>query len=288
MPQNDKPKQHIIATLGNSIQTLLQNQSLLKPYLVSIFIQLLILEILFFATRFPLKILFEKIIRYVWGIQYIHYPWNLTLISPALQQIQILFFIFVSSFLIATATSLLNDINENKTPKPLAAAKNLLPLYLHIILLAALSYCFVWVLYQGYGLIYHRALMIGAKTGWKFILKAVIIFGTPYFNLILGALTTTLIAYAPAAIAIDRKKILSALKINFGLLRHSFLLSFGLILIPYLCFIPILFLRSIAAITMIPEMTVWVLVVSIIAMVAIDAVVYTALATVYLLNKEDR
>ena len=144
------------------------------------------------------------------------------------------------------------------------------------------------MLYQGYGFIYKRALLIGAKSGWKFIIKALIVFGTPYFNLVLGALATTLIAYAPAAIAIDGKKIFSALKTNFALLRRSFLLSSGIVLIPYLCFIPILFLRSIVTIAAIPELTVWALVLSVIVMVAIDAVVYTALATIYLLNKEDR
>ena len=60
-----------------------------------------------------------------------------------------------------------------------------------------------------------------------------------------------------------------------------------MIAIPSLFFVPILLLRnSLEAFSYIPEITVMALVFSIFITVMIDAVIYTALTTFYLLKKE--
>ncbi|MDE2028896.1 MAG: hypothetical protein KGJ11_10200, partial [Candidatus Omnitrophica bacterium] len=60
-----------------SVLTLLSRHPVIfYPLVISIFLQLLALEILFFAPRPPLSVFFGPLISRVWGPAYVHYPYN--------------------------------------------------------------------------------------------------------------------------------------------------------------------------------------------------------------------
>jgi len=58
MPLKKVPR-HLIPLLKGSVDTFVNNPIILLPFLTIAFIQLLILEILYFSPRFPLSVFFN-------------------------------------------------------------------------------------------------------------------------------------------------------------------------------------------------------------------------------------
>ena len=165
--------------------------------------------------------------------------------------------------------------------------KQALGAYIYLIIAAVLSFLLVLLLFKGYGLIFRRAYQIRSTTGLYFWIKSVVIIGAPYFNLILSVLATTIFAYFIPAIMIDKKKIIGAFMSNFKVLFHSFFTTFFVVLLPSLLYVPVLLLRgNLNFGPSFPEINAVLVIVSIIVMFAIDAIVYTAITTNYLLKKE--
>ena len=163
-----------------------------------------------------------------------------------------------------------------------------IPLYPHITVVSFLSYALVMFFFKLYEPVVNRAYMIHSQSGIFFLIKQVVILGTPYFNLFLSVLANTILAYVLPIIVIEKKKFWTAIILNFKALWRSFGLTLLLITIPALFFVPILLLRSsLAAIELMPEIGLWALVLSTFVTVTIDAVVYTAITTAYLLEKEN-
>jgi hypothetical protein len=134
-----------------------------------------------------------------------------------------------------------------------------------------------------------RAWEISSTQGVYFMIKTAILEAAPYVNLLIGILITALFAFVFPIIAIDKKKIFSAIGLNFKYLWGSFWFMFLLVLIPTIFYLPILMLRNNIAMivqTTFPEARALIYVVSIFVTMFIDATVYTAVTTYYLLKKE--
>jgi len=82
-------KIHPIRLLRESVNSYIANPIILIPFLTIAFIQLFILEILYFAPRYPLRVFFGPIIERFWGEGFLHYPFYLTVIPKIFQLIQI-------------------------------------------------------------------------------------------------------------------------------------------------------------------------------------------------------
>jgi len=81
--------------LRNSIDLLFKNPQILYPFGVLAFIQLLLMEVLFFSTRFPLVKVFGPIIERLRGAVFLRYPFNFDLISSVFQDFQPIIFIVI-------------------------------------------------------------------------------------------------------------------------------------------------------------------------------------------------
>ena len=77
------------ALLRGSVDTIVTNPVILIPFLTIAFVQLLALEILYFAPRFPLSAFFNPLIRTLWGGEFVHYPSNLMILPILFQKIQV-------------------------------------------------------------------------------------------------------------------------------------------------------------------------------------------------------
>ena len=90
-------------------------------------------------------------------------------------------------------------------------------------------------------------------------------------------------------IVLENKKVWSALRLNFRYLKGCFGLMFAVVLLPTLFYVPVLFLRNnvpLAANYRVPEMQAVLMLTGIVATLFIDAIIYTAATTYYLLMKE--
>ncbi|MFT5169844.1 MAG: hypothetical protein ACI9E5_001379 [Candidatus Omnitrophota bacterium] len=277
----------IFQSLSNALHTLMAHPIILAAFVVIAFLQFFILEFLYFIPRYPLNIFFEPIITKLWGVQYLHYPLNIVLLPKLFHYTQAPFYLFVSSFLTGVAIKTIVKINNDEKVSFGKTFKETLGSYVHIFVGALFTFLCILAFSQFYEVCINRAIIIRSMSGKFFLLKRFIIDGAPYVNLVASVIITTLFAYVIPIIVIDKKKVVAAIIGNFKVLMKAPLYTFMVILIPSLLYVPILLLRSSTQINMaMPEMSVIMLVLSIIIMVAIDAIAYTALTTYYLIQKE--
>jgi len=277
-----------IPLLRSAVTTLLEHKIIFFPFCVIAFLQLLILEILYFAPRYPLNTFFGPLIRRIWSENYLHYPFNLTLLPKFFQDVQTPVYIFVSSFLIAMAIAIIVSINNDKKVEMSKIAKESWGAYVHVVIASIIIFFAVIAMGKVFGLVFNRALLISAQGGIKFWIKQVILLGAPTINFLISIFVATVFAYVLPIIVIDKKKIHSALLLNFKTLWGSFWFTFLVVLIPSLLYFPILLLRSTTSLgDAMPDLRVLFLVLSIVVMVCIDAIIYCALTTHYLLGKEN-
>lgn len=284
-----KSQKQIIPLLRESVNFFVANPIILFPFITTAFIQLFILEIIYFAPRFPLVHFFGPLIHRMEGEAYLHYPQHLLILPKWFQTAQYFLFIFVSSFLIAVAIEIIKNINNNKKVTFPNALRAVLPQYVHICLAAILTFFVFYALSKLQGLIMGRALQIRSDAGIFYMVKAIVLSGAPYFNLLIGTFTTAVFAFVLPIIVIERKKILQAITLNFKYLWGSFWFIFFVILIPMLFYVPILLLQgnlsSIASRTF-EEIRLLSPAISIVVLTLIDAAVYTAITAYFLLKKE--
>jgi len=252
------------------------------------FVQLFIIEILYFSPRYPLNVFFGPIISKIWSPAYLEYPLNFLLLPKMFQYSQMPIYIFVSSFFIAVAVGIIAAINADQKVNIGAIIKKTFSSYVHLIVAAIISFALVAVLFKLFGLVFTRAAQIRSTTGHFFMIKSIVMGGAPYFQLLLSIFATTLFAYVIPAIVIDNKKVFSALMVNFKSLKGAFWFTFFIVLTPSLLFMPILLLRnSIPLDFFAPELRLMTLVFSVFVMVLIDAIIYTAVTSFYLVKKEE-
>lgn len=281
---------HPIALLRAAVETIFSNPLIFYPFTLIAFIQLLILELLYFSPQFPLSVFFAPIIKTLWGEAFLHYPFNFLLLPKLFQYAQNFVFIFISSFLIGMAVSIIATINMEKKAKAGVAFKQVFPAYVHIFLSSLIMFSIFYGFSFLYELLLLRAARIQSQQGVFYILKKLIIESAPYVNLLITVFVTTLFAFVIPIIIIERRKIFSALILNFRHLCKSFIFIFAVVLIPTLLYLPVLLLRSNFSLETggNQEIGILLIVFSIVIMVIIDAVVYTAVTLHYLLKQENK
>lgn len=277
----------IFPLLKASVDTILSNRIIFLPYINIIFVQLLVVEILYFSNRYPLITFFGPIIRTIWKENFLHYPLNLLLLPELFQQVQIPLFIFVNSFFVAASIGIISSLNNAKRVHLKNIYQDAFKAYVYLVIVAVLSTGLLLLIFKLYVVVYHRAEMIRSTSGIFYILKRIVMEGAPYFSLMGSVLVTTLFAFVAPVIMIEKKKIFAALFINFKMVFKYFWTILGVVFIPTFVFIVVLLLRnSLPNDLSVPEIRLWTLVGSIILMAVIDAVINTAVTTFYLLDKE--
>ncbi len=289
MAKKDFHKQ-LFPLLKTSIDTFASHPIILYPLCVTVFIQLLVLEILYFSPRFPLVVFFGPVIRH-WGDAYLHYPLNFVLLPKLFYYAQTFIFIFIGSFLNAVTILLIAAVNNDRKLSIGAAIKECLPSYVHIFIAAVMYFCF----FMGFISVYHwsvqKFLSLGFLAGMLPILQKIIVSSEPYVNLFLGVCVMTLFVFVIPVIVIEKKKVTTALIENLKILWRSSWFMFLVVLIPTLLYVPILLLSGgVSTIGDNFSASIYLIVIalSVVVTLFIDATVFTATTTFYLLKKENK
>ena len=281
----------LMPLLKSSVNACFYNPIILVPFATTAFIQLLILEILYFAPRFPLSVFFGPVIRRFHGEAFLHYPYSFAMVPKAFQSVQIPIYIFISSFFIAVAVVIIAAVNNDQRITFGKACRQALSRYVHIIIAALISFGIFYGISSIYGLVIKRALQITSTRGIYFMIKSTVLYGAPYVNVLIGVFVTALFAFVFPVIMIEKKKVFAAIIGNFRALWGSCRFTFFVVAIPTLFYLPVMLLRTgIASPKMVvafPGIQILTLVLSVLVMFAIDVVVYTAITTYYLLKKEN-
>ena len=284
-----KENKQLIPLIRGAIGTLVEHPIILFPFLTIAFFQLLTVEILYFSIRPPLSSFFAPIITWKFGGQFLHYPLNYIAVLKLFHYAQYVIYLFVGGAMISMSMALIADINSGKKPRLSLSFKAVLSQYVHIFLSALLFFVVFFFLKRLYDLTFMRALAIRSEAGIFYLLKVVVIKGAPYFALLMGVFVTVLFAFVLPLIIIEKKKIFSALFLNVKYLWRSCWFIFWVVFLPTILYVPFLLLKNSIIQTFsaaFPSTRLFVLILSIFLMMIIDALVYTAIATYYLINKE--
>src|SRR3989338_4563138 len=93
----------LVPLLRGAVNTFISRPIILLPFMTIAFIQLVILELLYFAPRFPMSAFFNPIVQTLWGEKFTHYPNNFIVLPKLFQYAQAPIYIFFSCFFIAVA-----------------------------------------------------------------------------------------------------------------------------------------------------------------------------------------
>ncbi len=283
------PRFKISAILRSALGTIMSHPVILFPFSIVAFVQLLLLEIIYFAPREPLRRFFEPLILRFDGEVFLHYPFNFFMMTRWFQKVQIPVYLFLSTYIIGVAIAVIRDINGDRKVCIGKLFRETLSSYVHLFIMGLLSVGLLAGFNYGYGFLVRRALQISSTSGIFFIIKQTVVLGMPYFNLLFAVLVTALFAFVLPVIVIEKKKIFGAIMQNFRLLGGSFFCLAGIVLIPSLLYLPVILLRGSKQLfgdVLPPEMWGVLLVVSVFVLLLIDALQYTAITTLYLLKKE--
>lgn len=275
--------------LGGAISTLFNNPLLFFPFTILAFIQLLFMEILFFASRPPLLNIFRPIIVRLKGELYLHYPFNLDLMNHWFQSVQVIIFLFLTSMIIGKVVLMVSRINSDDS-SDCSVPKLGLKRYVNLVISFFLVFLLMYGMTSVYSLLIHRASQIQSTNGIYFILKQAVLIGAPYFNLLFSIIVTTLLAYLVPLIVLDNKNVFVALFVNFKILWTTAVPMFIVIFISSLFYVPILLVKSNHqwfSSFMTPETWQIFIIFGIFVMLFIDAVQYTAITMCYLLTKDE-
>jgi len=221
MPSKMVPRQ-LMPLLKGAVDAFYNNPIILLPFITIAFVQLLALEILYFSPRFPLSSFFNPIVGTLWGMEFTHYPNSILILPKLFQNIQVVIFIFISSFFISVAIWIISAINGGKKVDYSLACKDTLGQYIHIFSAALIAFCTFLGFYKLYQLALNSILKTGSVDGIFFVAKKVILYGVPYANLLIGVFVTAMFAFVFPIIVIDKRKILAAIGLNFKNLWGSF------------------------------------------------------------------
>ncbi len=286
-----RSSKHVISLLKTAIVAIVEHPIILFPFLILVFIQLLLLEVLFFSPRYPLSIFFSPLIRTLYGEAFLHYPNNFILIPKLFQYVQMGTYIFFASYLIGVCVEIIYLINAEKKFTLRAVFRSVLSRYVHLLMAAVVMYVTFYLFFSSYDVLLQRARMIRSEAGVFFLIKEIIVVATPYVNLFVGALATALYAFVVPFIVIDRKKVFVAIWENFRLLSKSFWMVLVTVILATMLYLPILFFRNnvgLWADDYFPSLRVWIIVISIIVQAFIDCVIYSSLTSYFLFLKEQK
>jgi hypothetical protein len=279
-----------LGSLLNAVfDILVSNPIILYPVIVLGFIQLLFLEIIYFAPRYPLSELFGPIIVKSAGPAFLHYPYNYLLLSKWFHSVEICIAIFISCIFYAASVLIISLINSGKPVSMKKVFQRVLSSYIHLVAAMILAAILIQGLTFLHGLALKRALLIRSDAGIFFLIKEAVIISAPYFRFLLACLVTALLAFVVPIIMLEQKKIITAIKLNFMNYSRCFGSILGVVIASGFLYLPIIFWQSFQTndgMLKAPEMSGLFLVLSILMMLFIDTIQYTAITLCYLLVKE--
>jgi len=283
------PGKHPFALLNASYNTLRANPAALFPLVLLAFIQLLILEILFFAPRQPLSFFFAPIIIRTQGEVFMHYPFNFALIARWFYLLQMPMFVLLGTYFLGCTVSVIDAINNGKTVKMRSIFRKTSSRYLHLFVAALLMLGVLKVMIMGYDVLVKRAVQIRSTSGTYFLIKQAVLTGLPYFRLLMNVVVTTIFAFMIPLIVIDQKRVFPALIDNFRLLWGSFWFMFVSLILPAIVYLPVIMMKSnkhLFGTEVFPEVALVLIILGIVVTTLIETVQYTAITSYYLLKKE--
>ncbi len=207
---------------------MLRQPIVMLPFIVVAFLEALALEFIYFSPRKPISFLVNPIVRKFSGELFVHYPGNLIILPKLFYYAQLVIYVFCGVFLTAIAVNIFKNIKMGLPLKTKALVKNALSRY---------------PAFFGYGLIMVTLILIIGRLDKLPFLKLPLLGMILDLFLINVVMQTFLILVVPIIVT-KKKSLLKAVGGSICLGWRNFISIFGLIILPFVVFLPISILKS--------------------------------------------
>jgi hypothetical protein len=231
--------------------------------------------ILYYAPQRPVSILLGPPIRRLFGEKFLHYPFNFYILPQLFGYAELVVNAFLGIFMTAIAVSMVADALKGHEASFLISFIRAIKRYFALVVTWALMFGAVYFASKYLPRILHTS-----DPNKLLLVKNMRFLATVFVQV--------LFIYIVPSMIVKNKNIFSAIKNNFVFLIRFFFPTVFLGLVPALLYVPVVVLKSKTAElvnTFFPEVVLGVVVVGIIASVAVEAIVTTSIAVLYV-NKE--
>jgi len=273
---------------ARTFELLLIKPVIIFPFVIVAFLEGLALEFIYFATRKPLSVIANPIIRKYFGESSLHYPGHVLILPDIFYYAEIAIYTFAGIFLIAVAVNIFRNIRLNLPLKPDALIKNSLKQYPYFVIFGILMITLVFLSRKSNMFLFHRLTPLGIKyLPW---IGSGVYFGILLSMLFLSncILQTFLISTVPLMV-IEKRPFLKALWGSLSLGFRNFLTIFTLIFFPFLIYLPVIALKNFSpylASRLFPEINIYIVALGIIVGALIDCFLYMCVSQ-FLMDKAE-
>jgi hypothetical protein len=218
----------------------------IMPFVFIAFLECIVLELVFFSTRFPLSYVANPVIRKFFGENFVHYPANLIILPQLFYYFQVAIYIFIGVFLTGVTVNIFKNLIVNLPIKVKALIKNAFTNYFSFFMYAII----VTILFY---LIRTVELYVLAKVFRKlakvlpFNIAAISAISTILILFISNLILQVLVISTIPLMVLNKMRFFRAMIKSVVIGVKNFSAIFIMILLPFLIYFPIVFIKSFSA-----------------------------------------
>ena len=270
-----------------SFETMFSQPGVAVPFIIVGLIELIGLLALFFLIQPPLVQYIRPIVLRFYGEPYLHYPFNLALLSQFFYYLQIVTAVILGTYATGVTISATDQFHYDRDISFKLAAKQALFKYVALLLVTLIVFALIQYAYVMEKKVLLKILSKGetflgiGRQPWTMLFMAAGVFIAGVFQ--------SLFIFTQAAIMVDNKNIFLALFRNFVYFFTHMFAAVMLVLIPLFFYTPITLLKGNIFPLMnrtVPEIVFVILIVGTLLSVLINVLITIASTKLYLLVKE--
>ena len=255
----------------------------LLPFFIKAIFEALALAVFFYSPRPPFSIVFAEPIKNFFGANFLHYPYNFTLLPTLFYYGQILVMLTVGALMYGMAMGMVSQAHsENEEVKISGNFNRAARRYFALVGIWLITFILSLVILKLPPFILKKMML---QTPSAVLLLSII----SYTGVVVIFVIETLFIYAYPAVIIERKSILGAIGRSFSVVRHVFLPTIILVFVPRFFEFLYVFVRQKQQGLMnltVPEITLVILGVNIVLTLFTDAFVFLSAANLFILKQE--
>ncbi len=217
---------------------------LILPFAIITGLEIITIAALFFLIQPPLVKYIAPVVLRFWGEQFLHYPFNLLLISKFFYYAQMGLAVILGTFMSGVTISAVRQytLTRNNTFLLGQGAKQALLKFVHLLIITLIVVCLVQLIYSLEQKVLFK--IMARERNFLGIAKDLwVIIGTCAAGVTSG-LVQVLFAFAQTIVIVDNKNFLSALMRNFKFIAGNFFTAIMLVLLPLLVYLPVALLKA--------------------------------------------
>jgi hypothetical protein len=274
---------------------------LLQPFLLLFLLQILLLVVLYFSPRLPLRNVFGPIIRTFWGQRagatFLHYPYSFILLPKLFQISSLALSVFVGALTSGIAITMIAGIENKRRLDFFSAARLTIGKYMYLFIIVVL-----WVVTLHYsakffnkGVTYLAGILIKSllmRPKAVYIISNILFWFLIVFNFLLTVVIHSLLVYAIPVLIFEKEKLWKSILKSLAFFKERWVTTLIFVGLPMLAYVPFSILLqkpSFLISKFFPEFVAYVILLGVIVnYLLIDPLITVSAALFYLSHRKEK